>query len=435
MAPKKPFKVHSLNKHVEDTQKGLTAEAQYNRRAATASALKKHTSGIDSNIFPNNDDDDEDSNSDSNSDDSSDAEVPDAFMRKLTQTSSAPKKPAAALETEIANSDTERKPSNPNKASPNKAVSKAVASTDDSSSEGESGSESDSESGSGSSSEEDAEDDLKNKSQANGAAVTTATTTTSPTSSSGEDSSDDDDSNTNGVKIQKSTAAQGSSSEESGSGSEESGSESEASEPQITKKPAVNGKAPATSSSSSDASSDSESDDEPEQPAKKITTNAAPVKVASTKVSAPVSESGTDDSASSDEDNAAVDESMHISDREEAGQLTGPKFIAPDFMIRRGDKEVNGKDVAEVCNQANLQGKQFWYFTVPSDIPISVVQNMEIPLDTAQRGDTVFSHNGDSYGVSFDSMTPKSTIQILIPTVDGSKYRAGEIRLLFTLRL
>ncbi|KAK0384408.1 hypothetical protein NLU13_8495 [Sarocladium strictum] len=421
MAPKVTYKVHSLSKHVEDTQKGISAEAQYNRRAVGAAAIKKEASGIDPNIFANNDDD---SSSDSDSDESSDGEDQSTFLSKLTATSSAPKKPATSLEKEVANSNDELKASDAKKVNPSKAPAAAAAAPSD-----ESESESEEESGSGSdassSSEDEAENGDANKSRATGAAVATATTTTSPTSSSGDDESSDeeeDNSKTNGVKLQKPTTSQDSSSEEeSGSESESSGSDSEEDESQTAKKPAVNGKAHVATAST-------ESNEASKQPAKTVVPSAS-TKATSAKTPTTVSDSDSDESESdpdSDgEDNAAVDESMHISDREEAGQLSGPKFIAPDFMIRRGDKDVNGKDVAEVCNQANLQGKQFWYFTVPSDIPISVIQNMEIPIDTAQRGDSVFSHNGDSYGVSFDSMTPKSTIQILIPSADGAKYQAA----------
>lgn len=426
MAPKKPYKVHSLNKHVEDTQKGISAEAQYNRHAGAVSALKVDSAGLNASIFGNNDDDESNSDTDGSSDEEPDQQD---FLRKLTQTSSAPKKPAANTKKSPAKNNVDKVA-----AASKPAAKGAVPAESDTSSTSSSDAGSDEESSS-----DDAEPKTKSKPKTNGAArpaaAATATTTTSPTSSSGEDESSDEEdaSKQNGVKLQKPSTKESSSEEESGSGSEESGSDSEESEAEAPKKPTTNGKAVApaarqTQKSSSESESESESgsdaesesDEEPSQGAKKAAPSAkAAVPKPAAKATSPDSES-----ASESEDNGAVDESMHISDREENNQLAGPKFIAPDFMIRRGD-EVNGKDVAEVCNQANLQGKQFWYFTVPSDIPISVVQNMEIPLDTAQRSDSVFSHNGDSYGVSFDNMTPKSTIQILIPSADGIKYQAA----------
>ncbi|KAK2683342.1 hypothetical protein RAB80_001288 [Fusarium oxysporum f. sp. vasinfectum] len=115
-----------------------------------------------------------------------------------------------------------------------------------------------------------------------------------------------------------------------------------------------------------------------------------------------------------------VDESMHIEDRE--GQLALPNFIAPDFVLRKGDDGTNGRDVAEICNKANLEGKQFWYFTVPSNVPISVVQNLEIPMNQSQSTDKLFSHNGEDYGVSFESIAPKGNIQIMIPS-DRPRYQ------------
>lgn len=115
-----------------------------------------------------------------------------------------------------------------------------------------------------------------------------------------------------------------------------------------------------------------------------------------------------------------------MSERDTAsGSLSAPQFISPDFVLRKGEDGANGQDVARVCNEANLVGKQLWYFTVPANVPISVVQNMEIPMDRAQHGDSVISHDGQDYGISFDAMVPKSAVQIMIPSANGSQYQTG----------
>ena len=46
-------------------------------------------------------------------------------------------------------------------------------------------------------------------------------------------------------------------------------------------------------------------------------------------------------------------------------------------------------------------------------------------MDQAQRTERVFSHAGEDYGVFFDSMAPKSSIEILIPSADSAQYQKG----------
>ncbi|KAF5605566.1 SRP40-suppressor of mutant AC40 of RNA polymerase I and III [Fusarium subglutinans] len=354
MAPKEPYKVHSLNKHIENTKKGLSAEAQFNRRPGNRATSIKKESSDPNNIFANNDgDDDDESGSGSDSDSSSDE--PADFISKLTSTT----KPASATprrrskDDEIADSDAERNASKKSTVVKNAAPAKSKArSSSDSSSEDES-------------------HDEKTKAKANGTTPAKASESTSNSSESGSDSDSDEEDD---------------------------------------KSPKLSTKKQEDSASTSDSSSDSESEDE-EQNVKLAAKPAA-------KPVAPKSDSSSDEEEDSDDE--MVDESMHIEDRQ--GQLALPNFIAPDFVLRKGDDGTNGRDVAEICNKANLEGKQFWYFTVPSNVPISVVQNLEIPMNQSQSTDKLFSHNGEDYGVSFESIAPKGNIQIMIPS-DRPQYQ------------
>ncbi|KAL2674996.1 hypothetical protein Neosp_011176 [[Neocosmospora] mangrovei] len=394
MAPKEPFKVHSLSKHIENTKKGLSAEAQYNRRPATrAAAIKKEAKSFEpNNIFSNNDDDEEEGSSDSDSDSSDGEDTQADFLRKLTAPS-ATKKPAStpsrrrSKDDEIADSDDERNASKKTATSTKKAspVKPEPESSSDSSSESES---------------DEAED--KANAKTNGAAKASDTT------SSSSDSESESESEAEKAKPDALAKAAAESSSES------SESESEA-EPDTKAKPTVNGKAaaPITSTSSSDSSDSESEDDDDEQAAK-------PAK----KAAAPESDSSSSSEAE-DSDDEMVDESMHIEDRQVQSRAAVPNFIAPDFVLRKGDDGASGQDVAEICTQANLEGKQFWYFTVPSNVPISVVQNLEIPMNQSQSGNSVFSHDGEDYGVSFESIAPKGNIQILIPSSDGAQYRSS----------
>ncbi|KAF5541611.1 SRP40-suppressor of mutant AC40 of RNA polymerase I III [Fusarium mexicanum] len=384
MAPKEPYKVHSLNKHIENTKKGLSAEAQFNRRPGNRPTSIKKESSDPNNIFANNDgDDDDESGSGSDSDSSSDE--PADFISKLTSTT----KPASATprrrskDDEIADSDAERNASKKStvvkKAAP--AKSKARSSSD--------------------SSGEDESDDEKTKAKANGTTPAKASESTSSSSESGSDS-DSDEEDDKSPKL--STKKQ----EDSASTSDSSSEDESEDEADAKAKPAPNGKAAATSDSSSE-DSDSESENEEQN-----------VKLAAKPAAKPVAPKSDSSSDEEDSDDEMVDESMHIEDRQ--GQLALPNFIAPDFVLRKGDDGTNGRDVAEICNKANLEGKQFWYFTVPSNVPISVVQNLEIPMNQSQSTDKLFSHNGEDYGVSFESIAPKGNIQIMIPS-DRPQYQ------------
>lgn len=384
MAPKEPYKVHSLNKHIENTKKGLSAEAQFNRRPGNRAATIKKESSDPNNIFANNNgDDDDESGSGSDSDSSSDGQAD--FISKLTSTA----KPTSATprrrskDDEIADSDAERNASKKSTIvkKPAPANSKPQSSSDSSS--------------------EDESDDEKTKAKING---TTPAKASESTSSSSESESDSDSDEEDDKAPKPSTKKQ----QPSASTSEDE-SEDEA---DAKVKPPLNGKAATTSDSSSE-DSDNESEDEKQSVKLAAKTSAKPA--------APEPDSSS--SEEEDSDDEMVDESMHIEDRE--GQLALPNFIAPDFVLRKGDDGTNGRDVAEICNKANLEGKQFWYFTVPSNVPISVVQNLEIPMNQSQSTDKLFSHNGEDYGVSFESIAPKGNIQIMIPS-DRPQYQPGK---------
>ncbi|KAK7422027.1 hypothetical protein QQZ08_009676 [Neonectria magnoliae] len=385
MAPKEQYKVHSLQKHIENTKKGLSADAQFNRRPGKrAPIVKQDPDSFDpNNLFKTRgDDDDEDEAEASGSGSSSDSEGGSDFLAKLTAgVKKAPVTPSRRRnkDVEIADSDVERNASSKHTSATKNAVKAKpeAESSDDTSSESESESESEA------------------QVKTNGVKGTKASASSSSTSSSSDSESDsdsDDDS-----EPTKPTAAEDSSSESS---SDESSEE----EPEAKTKPVVNGTTAAKSTSS------------------ETKTKTKPLK--STKLVEPESDSSSS-GGEEDEDEEMADESMHIEHRQDNRQLAIPNFIAPDFVLRKSDDGANGKDVAEICNKANLEGKQVWYFTVPSNVPISVVQNLEIPMDNSQRGDALFSHDGEDYGISFESIAPKGNIQILIPSKDGSQYRSA----------
>ncbi|KAM3499122.1 hypothetical protein MY10362_007600 [Beauveria mimosiformis] len=399
MAPKEPFKVHSLSKHIEEAKKGLATNTV--SKKPLRPAITKTVPASAASIFPDNSDSDsENSSSESSSSDDSDSDGP-SYMKNLTK----PKVPKRrSKDDEIADSDVERTStadkSNPAKKSSAPVKVKAPPSSDDDGSDSESSDE-----------EVSAKKPvLKQKAS--------STSASSPTSDSGSDSA-------------------------SSSSSEDSSSESEGkvalAKPTAPVKKAASKSSPvkqreSSSNDSTSGESESESDQESEPSAKPknksvvngtkaMTATAEPTESNATSngSSEEESSSGSENSAESSDDED-VDESMHIAERAQASQAALPTFLPPDFELRKSEQQSNGQDVARVCSEANQQGKQLWYFTLPANVPVSVVENLEFPLDSSQQCGSILSQNGEDYGISFDSMPPTKSVQILIPSADGSTY-------------
>lgn len=78
--------------------------------------------------------------------------------------------------------------------------------------------------------------------------------------------------------------------------------------------------------------------------------------------------------------------------------------------------------MAKIFRQAQREGKQLWYFTAPSSVPITVVEKMQIPLDRAQKGLPILNHDGQNYSLSFDDALSSKTIKLMIPNKAGDRY-------------
>lgn len=98
------------------------------------------------------------------------------------------------------------------------------------------------------------------------------------------------------------------------------------------------------------------------------------------------------------------------------------EFATQGFQLRRADESNNASDVARLFRQAKLDGKQLWYFTAPASVPITIVEKMVIPVEAAEQGKAILTHDGEDYGMSFDDALASKTIKLLIPNTAGDKY-------------
>lgn len=99
-----------------------------------------------------------------------------------------------------------------------------------------------------------------------------------------------------------------------------------------------------------------------------------------------------------------------------------PEFVAPDFHLRKLEGSANASEIATFFSKAQMEGKQVWYITAPASLPVTVVQDLTIPIDQAQKGLPVLTHNGDDYRMAFDNPAASSSFRLLIPNKKGDEY-------------
>ncbi|KAJ2969061.1 hypothetical protein NUW58_g10078 [Xylaria curta] len=110
-------------------------------------------------------------------------------------------------------------------------------------------------------------------------------------------------------------------------------------------------------------------------------------------------------------------------DKDSTSQTSRTQWLNnSDFMLRKASSNNPGKEVADFFSNANLEGKQVWYFTAPASLPITVLKDMEIDLSKATNGGPLLTHNGDNYGLDIESYATNTQIQLLIPSSGGDKY-------------
>ncbi|KAK1766440.1 DNA-directed RNA polymerase I subunit RPA34.5-domain-containing protein [Phialemonium atrogriseum] len=407
--PKAP--IGSLSEHATQSARLARRDANPRSRPIKSSTKKHKKASLD---------DEESDSSSASSDHGSQAGDQDFLLQMIASRSSAPKSKAkqassgaAVLPTTKAKAKSTAESVASDKKSAGAAVKKEPTSDDERVSDAES------ESGSSSDSSSDSESEVattagKSKKTKEGGGARLKTESESESESSGSES---DGGQAKAKKTVKKSPSTTSSSSESGS----SGSESEAEEPSNKKRGAKTKKEKTQRKVKTSESEDSTSEEESstdESTAKKAEAEGAE----SSDSDSSASESQSSTSSSEDGSDEEADESMAIDMRNDGSGAPVAEIIANDFHLRKAQENVDASDVAQVFSQAQMQGKQVWYFTAPASIPIEVVEKLEIPLERAQKGLSILSHNGDDYGVAFEDASTTRSIKLLIPNKAGDKY-------------
>ena len=79
---------------------------------------------------------------------------------------------------------------------------------------------------------------------------------------------------------------------------------------------------------------------------------------------------------------------------------------------------------SQLFKKSSLEGKQVWYFTAPSSLSLSSIE--QISLKDVQAGKAVIKHKDSVYGFIEDSAEDKTYTQIMVPDGSDDGYRTSE---------
>ncbi|KAL5606815.1 hypothetical protein BROUX41_003193 [Berkeleyomyces rouxiae] len=186
--------------------------------------------------------------------------------------------------------------------------------------------------------------------------------------------------------------------------------------------------------SSSDSSSDSDSSSESEVESKKAVAKPTPMKkkaepkktapppqpAAPAKSATTIDTSSSESEEESDVEMGDADQepiiSNEISEKDLKAAGAPPETLNSDFMLRKAVGNSDGEKLARLFSEAASSGKQLWYFTAPADVPVTLVESMEIPLDQALSGsEATFMHQGEDFAVEVDQVASNRNIALMIP--------------------
>ena len=93
---------------------------------------------------------------------------------------------------------------------------------------------------------------------------------------------------------------------------------------------------------------------------------------------------------------------------------------------------VDGEPTAsQLFKKSRLEGKQIWYITAPSSIPVTEIENLS--LGRARIGSAAFAYVGNKFGFFEDATLDKSRIKLVLPKPSAEGYQLSTSFLTFCL--
>lgn len=110
-------------------------------------------------------------------------------------------------------------------------------------------------------------------------------------------------------------------------------------------------------------------------------------------------------------------------------------YTAPEGFIETKKASNSEPEFDKIFSKGNLAGKQIWHITLPSDVPISSLK--EVDLNKATSGATVVSHKGLDYGLRLGEADSgeANDYQLLVADNGGSTYTTSSTTFQRTLHL
>lgn len=136
-------------------------------------------------------------------------------------------------------------------------------------------------------------------------------------------------------------------------------------------------------------------------------------------------DAGDDDS---EESSASTDAAVH--NHTETGQprvvtVTEKTREIPDYTPPDGFTlaDIETSETQDLFSQENLEGKEIWYLTAPSFIPISSLE--QLSLQSIADGSRVLSHDGCGFGIVSYKMGPEHSHRLLTSRVTENDFKGS----------
>jgi hypothetical protein len=142
--------------------------------------------------------------------------------------------------------------------------------------------------------------------------------------------------------------------------------------------------------------------------------------------------SSSDSSSDEDEDMPDKHKSKTPIATIESNGLSSPQIAStpyvynpPEGFVEMRKPNPPSANLNKLFSSANLEGKQLWHITLPSDVPVSTLKDIDV--GKARSGATILSHGGISYGfrIEANSMDDRKGARLLLSNNGGLGYSSA----------